>query len=181
MRVPRWQVTIAVVSSVTALVVGSWMLASQIPDGDVTLALMSLEDASYAVNLFRSGSVAGPPQEYVREAEGVDLYLVSDTAPRLPAITRRIGRISLALDAEYELTRMVSVDQTMPSLAGAPDIAAAVDAFPDVARFVVEVAGERRLDNSGDQAMLTLNEIASNELQAAWNEAIALRPDGQAR
>ena len=173
---PRERNTIiAVAIWLLGIVLLTWYLSTAQAAGDRTLAANALRDASIrsaAASFTSAGSSSTVPAgKYIVSAEGVDLYLVSQTAVRNPLLTSHFIRFDLSLDAAYELARLAETGRATPRVGEAPDVAAAVKAFPELASLTKDGPSGPTIDNTGNKAAAALGRIGATELELANQEA----------
>ncbi len=174
MKPKTTRVIMAIAIWVLGLAGLTWYLAGQQSAGDHTLADAALRDARLRYTAAASDP-RGPTSQinagkYIVSAEGVDLFLASETAVRQPHITLHLERLTLALDATYELTLLSNVGRATPLLRYVPDASAAVKEFPGLAALVVGGPEGPVMDNSDGRAVKALTKVAAAELQFARRE-----------
>jgi hypothetical protein len=147
-----------------------WYVNAQHREGDITAASNALQDAGIAAGYLASDADTASVQSYVLALEATDIFLISDSAHRMPWMTKRLLRSNLQLDAAGELWQFAAHGVTQPALEDAPDVDSAVKAFPALRALVKVVDGDRVLDNRGNRAVAVLDALAREEIAAAGKE-----------
>jgi hypothetical protein len=145
-----------------------WYPSVQRPEGDVTVARSAIQDAGIGLQFLRTDASSATVQSYIVNAEGVDVFLASESGRRLPKTAAVLARTNLACDAAFELWVYANRGVARPPLSAVPDVRALVEAVPELRGIVAtEAAAGATVENTRNTAVAKIVDYARGQVQLA--------------
>ncbi|MHB9003604.1 MAG: hypothetical protein ACYC6C_06010 [Coriobacteriia bacterium] len=164
-------------SLTVALILGTGAyLDGSRPEGDRLLAKSALEGLTFMMVNYATtdGTVSSYSSGLAIHLEPIDLYLRSDSADRLPAITAHIDRAWRAYLVADQVWRLYDQGETRPRVIDIFGASELIAEEPTLQAAIITEGSDERLNNDDLAFVRLLFEVASRERSAASQSTAAL-------